>query len=317
MPADGLTFMFFSPEAGSLEVNSVSFPGRNRRPLILVILALVFFPLSCSSIYMKNRSRDFADIFTLQVRTQSYGASLRAGPVKVGLQYESPAGSVLGLRGGEISDYYEAAFALLLIGADYIQETPIEFNLKSSSKTKKNGPASIIPSPRQWRGKLYHARSPFGTQGDLQKRRNLLKGNKKNSEGSSDFLAPLSYYTDIQLSIGLYFGLRIGLNPGELLDFLLGWTTLDFMGDDGPYDPALKELKKYPFYRSLDEPTRKKFLEELRRQKGYSEPGTELPQQQEEPTHEEAEENESEVTGSEGADQPLPPEEESRQQSGQ
>jgi hypothetical protein len=27
-------------------------------------------------------------------------------------------------------------------------------------------------------------------------------------------------------------GLRVGFNPGELVDFLLGWTTLDIYNDD-------------------------------------------------------------------------------------
>jgi hypothetical protein len=34
------------------------------------------------------------------------------------------------------------------------------------------------------------------------------------------------------LSIGLYYGVRAGVNVNEAVDFLLGWTTLDIMGDD-------------------------------------------------------------------------------------
>ena len=35
-----------------------------------------------------------------------------------------------------------------------------------------------------------------------------------------------------QASVGLYYGVRAGLNMNEALDFVLGWTTLDIMRDD-------------------------------------------------------------------------------------
>lgn len=39
-------------------------------------------------------------------------------------------------------------------------------------------------------------------------------------------------YTQIDLVIGIGFSIRIGFNPGELIDFLLGWTTIDIYSDD-------------------------------------------------------------------------------------
>jgi len=41
-----------------------------------------------------------------------------------------------------------------------------------------------------------------------------------------------SYYTQIDAFAGALGGLRVGFNPGELVDFLLGWTTLDIYNDD-------------------------------------------------------------------------------------
>jgi len=32
--------------------------------------------------------------------------------------------------------------------------------------------------------------------------------------------------------VGLGGTVKLGLNPGELLDFILGWTTLDIFHDD-------------------------------------------------------------------------------------
>ena len=40
------------------------------------------------------------------------------------------------------------------------------------------------------------------------------------------------YYTQVEVVIAIIGSLRLGFNPGELLDFLVGWTTLDIYGDD-------------------------------------------------------------------------------------
>ena len=40
------------------------------------------------------------------------------------------------------------------------------------------------------------------------------------------------HWTQIDLSLGLVATLKVGFNPGELLDFILGWTTLDIFSDD-------------------------------------------------------------------------------------
>jgi hypothetical protein len=39
-------------------------------------------------------------------------------------------------------------------------------------------------------------------------------------------------YTQLEVLIGLGGTIRLGFNPGELLDFILGWTTIDIYGDD-------------------------------------------------------------------------------------
>ena len=40
------------------------------------------------------------------------------------------------------------------------------------------------------------------------------------------------YYTQFELFLGVFGTLRLGFNPGELLDFLLGWSTIDIYSDD-------------------------------------------------------------------------------------
>ena len=36
----------------------------------------------------------------------------------------------------------------------------------------------------------------------------------------------------IEVAVGLIRTIRIGFNVGELLDFIVGWTTLDICRDD-------------------------------------------------------------------------------------
>jgi len=45
---------------------------------------------------------------------------------------------------------------------------------------------------------------------------------------------------NVQVSIGLYYGVRAGLNLAEAVDFVLGWTTLDILKDDIKAPPYLR-----------------------------------------------------------------------------
>ena len=38
---------------------------------------------------------------------------------------------------------------------------------------------------------------------------------------------------DVETEIGLFVYLDLGFSPGELLDFLLGFVTIDIAADDG------------------------------------------------------------------------------------
>ncbi len=42
-------------------------------------------------------------------------------------------------------------------------------------------------------------------------------------------------WLSVQATVGFYYSLRVGVNLAEVVDFMLGWTTLDLMEDDqGP-----------------------------------------------------------------------------------
>ena len=249
--------------------------------MIPIVIAFLL-ATACSGHYLKNRSRDFADIGTLEVQTKSYGASVRLGPIQAGLSYKSPEGRTYGLRGGHFGRHNTAEFTALIFGADYFTAGPMK-NLQNDGIPEENkNKQAILPGAASSedieeleeltasaggfeniailrnRKKQYRARSPFGTTIPLIKKKSVLK----KKEG----FAPGYYFTQIDFSTGLYFGVRIGINPGELLDFILGWFTIDIYDDDEPFeDPRIRQLKKNPMWKSLDKKTQDKLLKEMRK----------------------------------------------------
>mgnify|MGYP001185095109 CR=1 FL=1 len=41
-----------------------------------------------------------------------------------------------------------------------------------------------------------------------------------------------SYHTQIEVALGLGGTVRLGINPGEMADFVLGWLQIDLFHDD-------------------------------------------------------------------------------------
>ncbi len=252
-----------------------------RRIVLLALLCCI----QCSSLYMRNRGRDAMDVFTLEVETQSYGASVRAGPVKAGLQYKSADGFEAGLRGGDLGVHHGSEFTILFFGADWFQKAAPPETAESAAalpsespsetapaETEAPGPSSAqTPAPEiaadadsastdppltTLRDKEFRARSPFGTTVPLYKKRSVFK--KKGG------FAPATYYTQVEVTVGLYFGIKVGFNPGELIDALLGWTTFDLFGDDEPFEsPQEKAFKENPLYNKLTDEQKAKFREQM------------------------------------------------------
>ena len=162
----------------------------------------------CSTAYWSDRGRDAADIFTATVGV-GFGARARVGPLHAGLFY---GGDKAGLRGGELRSYS-------LRGDDWFSVATMECTVFSAEHF---GYAEA-------RGKDYGA---FGyplvsfvcdpKSNDFPPRISITSRNGA--------LHP--YYTQIEIEAGLFGGIRLGFNPGELLDFILGWTTIDIFKDD-------------------------------------------------------------------------------------
>ena len=180
------------------------------KPILLVqaigILFSSFCLVSsgCSTGYWADRLHDGGDIFTAGVGVGA-GVQARIGLLSTGLGLH---GSFVGLESGqvfaEVDDMEGGDFSILL------------YSLHESRHDQY-----VID-----RHKDYKQQHVFGLA--------TLSGN----HGSAQVLFRKSarrnpsYYSQIEISVGLMGSLKVGFNPGELLDFLLGFMGIDIYSDD-------------------------------------------------------------------------------------
>lgn len=266
-----------------------------RLPFIIFLLFYHAVASSCQSLYVQNRQNDLADTVTVEVQSQSYGLSLRIGPLKAGMNYKSPEGYAGGLRSGQFGEYYSSEFTAFFIGSDHFSTDPIEYYvpLRPEDETDQEEipdfenmdeaereaaltevlPAEMLadepgefdpallmqaaqPSISVLRRKEYHARSPLGTTSKIHRTNDAFK--------NRSIRAPLHYQTQIEFTLGIYYGIKLGFNPGEMIDFVFGIFGIDLYADDAPYPtPALRELQNDPLWQFLDRETRREIEEQM------------------------------------------------------
>ena len=178
-------------------------------------LLVSFAVAGCSSTrgYFINRCRDSADIFTLTV-VGGAGAKVRFGPLQAGL---CGLTDLAGLRGGEVCCFNDEPDkeACVIEGVNmecvmgpYFQESFEYVNCEYGEE----------------RHKLFKATGFFVGWPVYS---SFICRRKE-----PDVFTHLHYATAIEAAAGAVIGVRLGLHPGELVDFVLGWTTLDIFGDD-------------------------------------------------------------------------------------
>jgi len=191
------------------------------------LLILTLFPTGCASpAYMVNRGRDAADIFSLSVGA-GIGAKARVGPVGTGILLDSP---LAGLRGGD-----------WLTKSNFNNPgKPIPIN-NDLQLLVAGGETFLGNRQIQARGKAFTAGMVCGlnvpTRTDV---RIQSTADGRASHARSPKLirySPGPYLTQIEFAGGLGLTLRAGFNPGELLDFALGWVGFDLFGDDIELEP--------------------------------------------------------------------------------
>ncbi len=293
-------------------------PSRKNLGALGASVVVLLLTSQCTGEYVRNRWNDTKDVLTAEVETGSYGASVRTGPLKAGLNYKSEDGASYGLRGGDAGRHYSADFTAFFFGASYFDDQEIRFDdwkperdeaddegvesdgdagdgdesgedgglfglpaSQSSSGLANNAAAGegrpanndaqtanedpVVLGPR---GKLMHALAPFGTEEPAHRYRSLLKSDETD-------WAPAYYFTQLEIQAGLFLGLRLGLNPGELFDFLVGWAGFDPFDDDEPYETLEDRLSELPYWELLDDEAKQAIIKQLK--EGGFEDGRPLP----------------------------------------
>jgi hypothetical protein len=170
---------------------------------IAVCVAVAAFLSGCASTgsYLADRGRDAADVLTVAAGLGA-GAKGRVGPFALGLVYHREA---IGLRGGALYENLSfdddiGDFHLVVLGFEAFSPDRHPNNIWEQRKKRYHTPYLVIPMPVACT--------------------------------SSQEIETIAYLTQIEAVIGLGPSIRLGFNPGELLDFFLGWTTIDIFNDD-------------------------------------------------------------------------------------
>ncbi len=162
---------------------------------------------------MIDRRRDAADIFTATVG-HGYGVKAQAGPLAAGVAVIMDH---QGLRGGALAEFPRGCGGWDMIDVNVLGFGGQRFNV-SSSNTVDYGARNH--ETLEARNKTYNAPSiagltiPLAVEGDKWTRGHLYR------------------LTQLELAVGVGPAVRIGFNPGELLDFILGWFLIDIYNDD-------------------------------------------------------------------------------------
>lgn len=197
-------------------------PQMIRIPSALVAASILS---GCSSnAYLSDRGHDFADIATITIST-GCGAKARVGPIHTGLIGHS---DLAGLRGGsffsgQLYDHgqdFECPLPLLQMDMNRCVMSSVE-DFHAHMTGEEDNPVTL-------RHKAYSAWNsiPLVTTEFKPSSPQL----KRDTVPDAALFHP--YWTQVEVAADAFAGARVGLNPGELVDFILGWVGIDFFDDD-------------------------------------------------------------------------------------
>jgi hypothetical protein len=181
---------------------------------VYVILFIMISSIGCSRFkgigdYAYDRAKDLEDIFTLSGGL-GVGAKARIGPINAGLfashDFTGLRGGDLGLSWGIWDSHYNGDVEATLFGIESFEGPG---NSQKRGKTFFTG--SDPDNPYQFR--------PFFRYPDFKNENNLPN-------------YPYYYFTQIEIAGGAVITLRLGVNIGEIADFITSIFLLDIMKDD-------------------------------------------------------------------------------------
>ncbi|HMW05014.1 MAG TPA: hypothetical protein PK079_05690 [Leptospiraceae bacterium] len=194
----------------------------------------------CSSIkgYLINRGNDFIDIVNIGFEDNIYGGGIYIDSIMFGLAYGAKDSSGVGLRFGHLGMYQSndsESNNFLKAGSEngpcrdsrYGTFGQLQFLFFATSNYHE--PRSII-MVRNYRKNiafmnvlLYGASKRDSSKGLLL----CYRGKKYHTIIRDSYVV-----LPMEVSFGLYYGIRLGFNPHELLDFIVGIFGFDLLDDD-------------------------------------------------------------------------------------
>lgn len=231
--------------------------GRARLFSMLVLLTASLHLTGCATAtkeYLVDRGRDAADIFSVGVGA-GVGAQARVGMVHAGLLFHS---DLIAFRGGKL-----VAGDLGANGGTAEAPLPIVF-LRCNpgfyyDEFQPEDKANADPILRQ-RHKYFSAWSfsPLLTE--------IFATDPTNEKEIYKAIdAPFHpYFSQIDVACGALLGVHVGFNPGELVDFLLGWFGIDICDDD--LSAARQEQRKQRLKQAQEEARKAQELAQKKRQ---------------------------------------------------
>ena len=168
---------------------------------MLCFAALAAGVSGCATPYAVDRLHDAADIFTATVGVGA-GAKARIGPIHPGLFANR---DFAGLRGGVLTHSFNGGGELGVPAFD-IDLTFMGFEGFADNRAMDRG--NYYCTDYFEPALFYSLEEPF----DKRQR--------------------IPFYTQIEAAIAIGPSLRLGFNPGQLLDFIFGLTTVDMFNDD-------------------------------------------------------------------------------------
>jgi hypothetical protein len=176
--------------------------------------AFCLLPLCFAGCSDVHRANDWNDVFTGTVG-EGYGIKARIGPIQAGLYTGNDmAGLRSGVKGNNWDRIANYDYYWLLYGKEHFDgwmdnRTPI-------ARGKVVAATSFFPCFVR-----PEAMSPYAKE-------DLFMNEKKLTDGSANH----AYWSQFEIAVGLGGTLRLGFNPGELLDAVCGYFGADIYGDD-------------------------------------------------------------------------------------
>lgn len=232
---------------------------------IFRFIVLVFGFMYCST-YRENRKNDIQDILTLGFEKESYGFGIRTSFLPIGFFFQSKEDLTkgYGLRGGSFGEYSTNQLVFGFLGGESFYHG--ELLKDANGKPIKIDGEFLVANKRDNLKShslkyLHFYKDPPSQRRKRQREKDLQKIAQEISEttGSPGLLEQLPklkpkqngytnhYLYQVEIFIGIHYGLRLGFNIAEFVDGILGFLNIDILEDDiqgelnlQDYDPSSK-----------------------------------------------------------------------------